>query len=773
MGLRLGELTAYLKINDRDFDRDLVKDQLKFRAAGKAMARDADGTGKAIGANIHHGASAGVDRFIRDANGRLHDNRGRFAREGAAMGEAAAQAAGGGLSALFGMILQLGGGVSAAAGPLKILAIVILGLAAAAMVAGPALGALTAVVATLPALAFGAAAGVTTLIFGFMGLADHFKKTAKAGGSVVDRAYQIAQAERRVRDANEEVLASQEALNRARADAAERMDDLNRSLAGSRLDKHAATLALADAQRELDAAIQTEDADQIERAQLAYDQAAQTLAEVTDRVDDLTREQQRNARLGVQGSDEVKSAMMRQRNAVEGVADAEHALREARTSSGGGGGAAEQLTKIAPAAQEAVDAIKALRPAWEKLRLSVQQKLFAGAAGELKDLSKAWLPTLRAKLGDTATTFNTIFKTFSSTAQKPEFIDKVGRALDGVNRFIEKIGTGLAGPFLDAMADLGEAAAPILDALGDDAGNFFRDFANWIAEGRKSGKLQEFLGKASDFLHDVLHMGKTVMQIVGDLVAILFGAEDNKVSSWQSLLNALDKLKEWLDDPANQKKAAEWIERFQVIGAGILKVVGFLLMVGVWLFDAERKFDAALYKIGVTVAGWVKGAKDKFGQLVDFIKDLPGKISSAAVGMFDGVRDAFRAALNWIIDRWNGLSFKLPKTSILGAEIGGGTLNTPDIPRLAAGAVVPATAGGRLVRVGEGGQAEAVIPLSKLGPMLRDAVMAALEAAGGATAGVIELTLDLGEGITKRITVALDKRDRRLARRVTARAGAR
>jgi hypothetical protein len=116
---------------------------------------------------------------------------------------------------------------------------------------------------------------------------------------------------------------------------------------------------------------------------------------------------------------------------------------------------------------------------------------------------------------------------------------------------------------------------------------------------------------------------------------------------------------------------------------------------------------------GARVAiGWVV---DKGQALVGFFTALPGKIASVSSGMWDGIKSAFRSALNWIIDKWNGLQFSVPGVSAFGHTIGGFTLGVPDIPRLAAGGIVPATPGGRVVRVAEAGQAEAIIPLSRGG----------------------------------------------------------
>lgn len=764
MSLRLGELTAFASLDDSALDRGLIVSEAKVKAAGKTMARDLEVSGRQAGAGFHHGALPGVERFFRDADGRLHDERGRFVREFEQLGQAAGAAAAGGMSGLFSTVGEIGQAFASAGGPLKIFAIGLLIVVGAATLAGPAIGAVAAALAALPALALGAAASIATLIIGFSGIADHFKKTAKAGGAYVDRAYQIIQAERRIRDANAEVRASTIALTRAREDAARKLRDLALAAHGAQLDQREATLRLADAQKELERAQATGDADQIERAQLAYEQANQTLAEARTRTVDLSVERQRAAEVGVEGSDQVTSALDRQKHAVEGVQDAEHALEQTRRA--GGGGSAQQLSKISKNAMELVATLKALKPAWDRLRLSVQDKLFAGASEEIKDLAKRWLPFLQTKLGNFASTFNGIFKTFSGTAQKPEFIERTGKALDTVDRLLDKVGGALAGPFAEAMSILGAAAAPIIDMLGDDISGFISDFADWIKSGEKSGKLSEFLTQAGGFLHDVMHLGGTVVGIIGDLTKAAFGAEDDGESSWQTFLKTLDDLKTWLDDPKNQKTVEEWIDRMQRVGIVFFKVTGFVLGLLVGLFEMEQKLKGWVERTTGKVGEFAGGVKKWLGQVVDHVKELPGKIATAAVGMWDGIKTAFKAAINWIIDRWNALKFTIPGIDVFGQAVGGTTLNMPQISHLKDGGLVPATAGGRVVRVAEAGQAEAVLPLSSLGPMLRDAVLQALEAAGGLVAGFVDVTLDLGEGIEQVVRIKLDRRDRQTKRQV-------
>lgn len=130
--------------------------------------------------------------------------------------------------------------------------------------------------------------------------------------------------------------------------------------------------------------------------------------------------------------------------------------------------------------------------------------------------------------------------------------------------------------------------------------------------------------------------------------------------------------------------------------------VGFFVEGYHWIVD---KFDEA--------GKWLR---QKWDALVAFIWGIPGQIRSAANGMWDGIKDAFKSAINWLIDAWNGLHFRIPAIDIpmIGRVFDGMDLRVPSIPKLAAGGVIPAIPGGRLALLGEGGESEIVSPESKL-----------------------------------------------------------
>jgi hypothetical protein len=81
--------------------------------------------------------------------------------------------------------------------------------------------------------------------------------------------------------------------------------------------------------------------------------------------------------------------------------------------------------------------------------------------------------------------------------------------------------------------------------------------------------------------------------------------------------------------------------------------------------------------------------KNNWNDLVGFFTGLPGRITSAVSGMWNGILSGFRTVLNGVIDLWNQLHFTLPHIDLgpLGS-IAGGTIGVPHVPHLAQGGLM-------------------------------------------------------------------------------------
>ena len=209
----------------------------------------------------------------------------------------------------------------------------------------------------------------------------------------------------------------------------------------------------------------------------------------------------------------------------------------------------------------------------------------------------------------------------------------------------------------------------------------------------------------------------------------------------------------------------------EFIATKVVPIVGTVL-VGVFKV-LSITFKVAILQIKLLVAAWnimwkvistvvsgirsaVGGAKDwivgRFNDVVGFIKKLPGRIGSAASGMWDGIKNAFRNAVNWIIDKWNGLQFTVGPISMGPfGQVGPWTLGTPNLPRFHEGGVVPGPVGREVPIMARAG--ETVLPTQN-GPM------------------VIENHIEIGGEVVRvvRHEVSLDRRD--LKRRTRQRVGA-
>lgn len=149
---------------------------------------------------------------------------------------------------------------------------------------------------------------------------------------------------------------------------------------------------------------------------------------------------------------------------------------------------------------------------------------------------------------------------------------------------------------------------------------------------------------------------------------------------------------------------------FGAVKTGVMAVVDWFKEAIPAAFNAVVEF-AKKWTLPGLILTHIDDIKEFFGDLVSFVTGLPKKIAKAALGMFDGIKDAFKGAVNFIIDKWNGLEFKVGGGSILGKDLPSVTLGTPNIPRLARGGI---TTGPTLAMVGDNpGGREAVIPLDR------------------------------------------------------------
>jgi hypothetical protein len=164
-----------------------------------------------------------------------------------------------------------------------------------------------------------------------------------------------------------------------------------------------------------------------------------------------------------------------------------------------------------------------------------------------------------------------------------------------------------------------------------------------------------------------------------------------------------------------------------IVAAIALVVVAIVLLVTYWDEIMAAMAMAWEWFVGIIVGAWeavVGFFTDAFTNIGKMFEAVWTGVGNFFKGVINGLIGMFEGFVNFFIDGLNSLLG--PLNALLdGISIAtGGTidLNIPkipkvSIPRLAEGGIVLPTPNGSLVNVGEGGQAEAVIPLDRLGSM--------------------------------------------------------
>lgn len=140
-----------------------------------------------------------------------------------------------------------------------------------------------------------------------------------------------------------------------------------------------------------------------------------------------------------------------------------------------------------------------------------------------------------------------------------------------------------------------------------------------------------------------------------------------------------------------------WPKVTAILGGAIRRAVQ--IIVAVW------------GKLRSATGAVVNFIKDKFWGIVNFFKRMPRQIANATKNLFNGLKESFKNAINWIIKKWNGMSFGMDAVKIAGKTVIPGVhVGTPDIPLLANGGFMPRGNYGSFITGDAGPEIQTVTP---------------------------------------------------------------
>lgn len=364
---------------------------------------------------------------------------------------------------------------------------------------------------------------------------------------------------------------------------------------------------------------------------------------------------------------------------------------------------------------------------------SVYKNLLEGVTDSVDGGASAW-DNLAAEIKNSNGALDTMNETVNGTMNMA--LSRLDSALqDAQINFMEAFGPEIS----SALDYISQNVLPAVSQAAQNLGNFiqdpvivkFKEFKDWVgAVGDKISEFNSFLSEHQEILVAAAWAvgGLTTALLIYNGAAILASVQSGIETGVLIAMYAA----EWVATAATTALGAAFAFLTSPITILILLFAG--LMAATYLVyknwdKIKEKADELWQKILEFGAGlrecWNGIIEDVNINLVqpwnNFWDAIGGKVSAVWQGIKSAVKSGINSVINFInsgIGQLNKFQVNVPK----GVPIVGGKhvgLNIPKIPTLATGGIAT---GPTLAEIGEGGEPEAVVPLTKLSNMLNGGV---------------------------------------------------
>lgn len=201
---------------------------------------------------------------------------------------------------------------------------------------------------------------------------------------------------------------------------------------------------------------------------------------------------------------------------------------------------AESLDKLAPSARKFVLELAGMKDELKDLQLGVQDRLFKGLDGTLRDLSRSALPQVRGALNDTAVALNKAGRGAADAAVELAENGTLGRALDGATKGLNNL-VKVPAQATTAFGQLAAAAAPAFDRITKALGSAATRWSKQLDQAFESGRLEKSIDEAVDSL---AQLGR----VAGNVFGIIKNVANAATTQGEGLFGTLEKITQALED---------------------------------------------------------------------------------------------------------------------------------------------------------------------------------------------------------------------------------
>lgn len=234
----------------------------------------------------------------------------------------------------------------------------------------------------------------------------------------------------------------------------------------------------------------------------------------------------------------MKAASATLKVGLLGVSDALQAVFDPKADPAA---VAEALENLSDNAKDFVLQAQKLKPAFDDLRLDIQDRLFQDLDKTLRQTAKTALPDLRKASLSFADSFNQMAKDVGAGAQTLSEEGTLGKALgSGTDAF--KNFERIPGQVVVAIGRLAAAGGPLLDRLTSRIEDFADSASKALGDAFESGALEDAVSAAGDALAQLGRIGKNVFEIIGNVMNVASESGSSLFGTLEQVTQALADL---------------------------------------------------------------------------------------------------------------------------------------------------------------------------------------------------------------------------------------
>lgn len=306
-----------------------------------------------------------------------------------------------------------------------------------------------------------------------------------------------------------------------------------------------------------------------------------------------------------------------------GIEDAFAAL-----ASGDAAKFADALKGLAPSARRALVAVQKLKPAFDRLRLNVQERLFDRLGKAVQLIGRSYFPLAERAATRMATIFNTAVRSAIDVLLDRQTRIDIGTVLNSAVGAAGNLAAAIR-PITQALRDIIVVGAEVTAGLTAGIGEAIGGFAERISALRASGGLADMINDGLAVLRQFGDLGRDVLGIVRGIMGAAGGA-GGKEGPGAGLFAFFDRLNKTINSVKGQQVLSDLFRSLGDIAVALTPVL-------LTLAEALVPVAKGIADIAIAFAPGLQQVAEALGtalsSLAPAIVALAPALSAIAVGL--------------------------------------------------------------------------------------------------------------------------------------------